>query len=64
MSYHLSLGASDDPKALDQILTQLAEHSTAGRPVPATEEIADDLPREVLTEDCLCSRILCIYPPC
>ncbi|KAH0838083.1 hypothetical protein J3R83DRAFT_6325 [Lanmaoa asiatica] len=44
------LCSSDDPKALDQILTQLAENSTAGRPVAATEEIVDNLPREVLTK--------------
>ncbi|KAG8219572.1 hypothetical protein J3R82DRAFT_523 [Butyriboletus roseoflavus] len=37
-------------EALDQILTQLAENSTAGRPVAATEEITSNLPREVLTE--------------
>jgi E3 ubiquitin-protein ligase RNF115/126 len=37
-------------EALDQILTQLADGSTGGRPVPATEDIISDLPREVLTE--------------
>ena len=58
----LSLTAPHDPKALDQILTQLAENSTAGRPVPATEEIANNLPREVVTEGCSCLA-LCIDPP-
>ncbi|KAI9570321.1 hypothetical protein HD554DRAFT_399287 [Boletus coccyginus] len=38
-------------EALDQILTQLAENSTAGRPVPATDDIISELQREVLTED-------------
>ncbi|KIJ66219.1 hypothetical protein HYDPIDRAFT_109213, partial [Hydnomerulius pinastri MD-312] len=37
--------------ALDQIMNQLMENSTAGRPVPATEEIINNLPKEVLTED-------------
>jgi len=36
-------------EALDQVMTQLMENS-AGRPVPATEEIIGDLPREVLRE--------------
>lgn len=35
-------------EALDQIITQLMENSNAGKPVPATEEIIDNLPREVL----------------
>jgi len=35
-------------EALDQIITQLMETSNAGRPVPATEEIIENLPREVL----------------
>ncbi|KAF8560103.1 hypothetical protein OG21DRAFT_1492507 [Imleria badia] len=37
-------------EALDQIMTQLAENSTTGRPVPATDELVSNLPREVLTE--------------
>ncbi|KAN0100379.1 hypothetical protein V8E55_000363 [Tylopilus felleus] len=37
-------------EALDQILVQLAENSTAGRPVAATEEMVTNLPRDVLTE--------------
>lgn len=37
-------------EALDHILTQLMENSNASRPVPATEEIIDKLPREVLEE--------------
>lgn len=36
--------------ALDQIITQIMESSNANRPVPATEEIVQKLPREVLTE--------------
>lgn len=52
---------SNNSKALDQILTQLAENSTAGRPVPATTDIVDNLPREVLTEGCSWSHILSIY---
>ncbi|KAJ7109922.1 hypothetical protein C8R44DRAFT_800923 [Mycena epipterygia] len=35
-------------EALDQIITQLMETSNSGRPVPATEEIVENLPREVL----------------
>ncbi|KAH7910451.1 hypothetical protein BJ138DRAFT_1087664 [Hygrophoropsis aurantiaca] len=35
-------------EALDQVLTQLMENSTAGRPVPATEEIISNLTRDVL----------------
>jgi len=35
-------------EALDQIITQLMEGSNAHRPVPATDEIINNLPREVL----------------
>jgi hypothetical protein len=38
--------------ALDQVITQIMEHSNAHRPVPATEEIIENLPREVLMEGC------------
>ena len=38
--------------ALDQVITQIMEHSNAHRPVPATEEIIEKLPREVLMEGC------------
>ena len=38
--------------ALDQVITQIMEHSNAHRPVPATEEIIGKLPREVLMEGC------------
>lgn len=38
--------------ALDQIITQIMENSNANRPVPASEEIVNNLPREVLTEMC------------
>jgi len=37
-------------EALDQVITQIMEHSNAHRPVPATEEIIEKLPREVLME--------------
>ncbi|KAJ7269435.1 hypothetical protein B0H12DRAFT_1095831 [Mycena haematopus] len=35
-------------EALDQIITQLMESSNNSRPVPATDEIMENLPREVL----------------
>jgi len=35
-------------EALDQIITQLMETSNSSRPVPATDEIVENLPREVL----------------
>jgi len=35
-------------EALDQVITQIMEQSNAHRPVPATEEIIEKLPREVL----------------
>jgi len=35
-------------EALDEIITNLMENSNASRPVPATDEIIDKLPREVL----------------
>ncbi|KAK7058501.1 hypothetical protein VNI00_002135 [Paramarasmius palmivorus] len=38
-------------EALDQIITQLMEQSNASRPVPATEDIISNLPREVLEAD-------------
>lgn len=34
--------------ALDQIITQIMESTNAHRPVPATEEIIEKLPREIL----------------
>ncbi|KAF7303183.1 RING-type domain-containing protein [Mycena kentingensis (nom. inval.)] len=37
-------------EALDQIITQLMESSNASRPVAATDEIVEKLPREVLEE--------------
>ena len=36
--------------ALDQLMTQLMEGANSTRPVPATEEIMERLPREVLEE--------------
>jgi len=35
-------------EALDEIMTQLMENSNSGRPVPATDEIIENLPREIL----------------
>ncbi|KAH7879855.1 uncharacterized protein C8R40DRAFT_1083458 [Lentinula edodes] len=35
-------------EALDQIISNLMENSNASRPVPATDEIMDKLPREIL----------------
>jgi len=37
-------------QALDQIMTQIMENSNVNRPVPASEEIMGNLPREVLLE--------------
>ncbi|KAL5495108.1 hypothetical protein ACEPAI_570 [Sanghuangporus weigelae] len=37
-------------EALDQLMTQLMEGSNSTRPVPASEEIMEELPREVLDE--------------
>ncbi|KAK7465465.1 hypothetical protein VKT23_005442 [Stygiomarasmius scandens] len=37
-------------EALDQIITQLMEQSNTSRPVPATEEIMQNLPKDVLIE--------------
>jgi len=39
-------------EALDQIITQMMENSNASAPVPATEEVIEKLPREVLEEGC------------
>ncbi|KAF6766710.1 hypothetical protein DFP72DRAFT_867341 [Ephemerocybe angulata] len=38
-------------EALDEIITQLMENSNAHRPVPATDEIMNKLPREILMEN-------------
>lgn len=38
-------------EALDQIITQMMENSNANRPVAATDEIMENLPREVLLEN-------------
>jgi E3 ubiquitin-protein ligase RNF115/126 len=38
--------------ALDEIMTQLMENSNSGRPVPATDEIIENLPREILEVGC------------
>ncbi|KAF8899073.1 hypothetical protein BD779DRAFT_1486879 [Infundibulicybe gibba] len=35
-------------EALDQIITQIMDNSNSNRPIPATEDIIDKLPREVL----------------
>ncbi|KAI0361065.1 hypothetical protein OH77DRAFT_1585238 [Trametes cingulata] len=37
-------------EALDQIISQIMENSNAHQPVPATEEVIEKLPREVLEE--------------
>ncbi|KAI0334401.1 hypothetical protein GY45DRAFT_1295236 [Cubamyces sp. BRFM 1775] len=37
-------------EALDQIITQIMENSNAHQPVPASEEVIEKLPREVLEE--------------
>ena len=37
-------------EALDQVISQLMENSNAGRPVPATDEVIEKLPRDVLEE--------------
>lgn len=42
----------DGIAALDEIITNLMENSNASRPVPATDEIIDKLPREVLETEC------------
>ena len=43
---------SDVLSALDQIITQLMENSNANRPVPASEEVIDNLKRDILLEEC------------
>jgi hypothetical protein len=42
----------DNWVALDQVITQIME-SSASRPIPATEDIINNLPRELLMEQCL-----------
>jgi E3 ubiquitin-protein ligase RNF115/126 len=39
-------------EALDQIISEIMENSNTHRPVAATDEITDKLPREVLEEGC------------
>jgi E3 ubiquitin-protein ligase RNF115/126 len=39
-------------EALDRIMTQLMENANAHRPVPATEEIINNLPKVILEEGC------------
>lgn len=48
LAYHFP----DAVSALDQIITQLMENSNANRPVPASEDVIDDLRRDVLLEGC------------
>ena len=48
-------------EALDQIITQIMENSSA-HPVAATEEIIDKLPREVLEEGCAYIPLLNCLP--
>ncbi len=47
--------------ALDQIITQIMENSAA-HPVPATDEIMEKLPREVLEEGCKLISVLPFLP--
>ena len=42
--------------ALDEVITQLMENNNSHRPVPATEEIMEKLPREVLEIGCESSQ--------
>jgi len=57
-------------EALDQIMVQIMENSTAGRPVPATDQIIEELPRDVLEEgsplldkDCaVCKEQFTLHP--
>lgn len=39
-------------EALDQIITEIMENSNTHRPVPASEDIMDKLPRTILEEGC------------
>jgi hypothetical protein len=48
----------NDSAALDRIITQLMENSNANRPVPATEEIMEKLPKEVLEVGCKPSKCM------
>ena len=50
--YPMKPTCTDLLSALDNIITQLMENSNAHRPVPASEEIMDKLPREVLEDGC------------
>lgn len=57
-------------EALDQIMTQLMENSAVGRPVPVTDDILLNLPRDILTEgspllekDCaVCKEHFTLHP--
>lgn len=42
--------------ALDQIISQIMENSNGHAPVPATEEVMNNLPRTVLEEGCTVTR--------
>lgn len=39
--------------ALDQIITQIMENSNSTAPVPASGEVMENLPRDVLEEGCM-----------
>lgn len=47
--------------ALDQIISEIMENSNAHRPVAATDEVVDKLPREVLEEGCECASYPVVY---
>jgi hypothetical protein len=38
--------------ALDHIISQIMEQGSSSRPVPATEDVMEQLHREVLEEEC------------
>jgi E3 ubiquitin-protein ligase RNF115/126 len=46
-------------QALDQIVSELMENSNAHRPVPATDEVTEKLPKEVLVDGCKLTRLIC-----
>lgn len=43
-------------EALDQIISQIMENSNGHAPVPATEEVMNNLPRTILEEGCTVTR--------
>ena len=65
VSIPVSLGFSgfraNSIAALDQIMTQLMENSSS-HPVPASEEVIEKLPREILEEKCKRLRVTFTRP--